>query len=333
MEIINTVLPKEHTLVVSGDWHVGNNACNFQMIEDLVERVKNDDEAYLALNGDQIEAITVDDPRFDVSSHVPGSKADEVTPLKQTKRVKELLEPIREDIVVINHGNHEDKLFDTGNFTELLCRELGVQYGTYTSKNHIHHQTGGGSKELSYSLLLWHGYGSTRSRVDDPRQRKRNKLRSIRRKLRPLADDCDLMLMGHVHLLLKDDPEPTTRLYDDGHEIVSERSVMPVMETDNGRYVHPDARFYGVTGTSLRTQMEGYTTYSEKHGYPPTDLGWLEIHYDDDAQDRGIELEKVIWDSDSDEEPQMMEDPGIDMVLHDRDHNNEHDNDISLEQW
>lgn len=319
MKIINTVLPKKHTLCCAGDFHVGNNACSFDMIESLVDRVRNDDNAYLALNGDQIEAITVDDKRFDISSHVPGSKKDEVTPLKQTKKVQELFEPVREDIIVINHGNHEDKLFDTGNFTELLCQELGVQYGTYTSKNHIHHRTGNSDKELSYSLLLWHGYGSTRSRVDDPRERHHSKQRSIRRKLRPLADDCDIMLMGHVHLLMSMEPEPTTRLYDDGHEVQSERGVMPPVETDEGRYVHPDSRWYGVTGTSLRTQMQGYTTYSEKHGYPPTDLGWLEIHYDDDAEGRGIQLERVLHDHDKDPSISEPDSSGMD--------------DINLEQW
>lgn len=321
MKIINTVLPKEHTLICSGDWHVGSNACCFDMIHDLVDRVQEDESAYLALMGDQIEAITVDDPRFDVSDHIPGSKENEVTPLKQTKKVQEILEPIRESIVVVLEGNHERKLLDVGNFTELLARELGVQYGTYTSKNHIYRRSGTNDKEHCYSLLLWHGYGSTRSRVDDPRERKHSKQRSIRRKLRPLADDCDIMLMGHVHMLMAMDPEPTTRLYDDGEEIVSERGVTPPVETEKGRYVHPDARYYGVTGTSLRTQMEGYTTYSEMHGYPPTDLGWLEINYDAEAPGRGIELEKVIWDDGKEDIEEVEEDLS------------DPDNDLSLEQW
>jgi hypothetical protein len=67
------------------------------------------------------------------------------------------------------------------------------------------------------------------------------------------------------------------------------------VESEHGvsEFVPPEARWYGCTGTFLRSGGfgPGLISYAEERGYPPAPIGWLDLRVE---RGRVVSLEKVI---------------------------------------
>jgi len=175
-----------------------------------------------------------------------------------------------------------NSLWRFGNLTKEVCDNLDVPYGTYTAKVTIQ----GRNNRLMYKLFVTHGSKTIRSYADDPKRRYANEKLTLKRQLKFKAGDCAVMVKGHAHKLLVCEPETELYLTDDGKAIQQGYTSWGQREP----YIHPDARWYGCSGSFLRLYLPGMSGYAEIGEYDPMELGFLVLR----VRDRQIQaLEPV----------------------------------------
>lgn len=285
--IVHVELPANHTLALFGDTHYGARSFDQDVVDLLTARMKRSSSFYAWHMGDVAEAIQIDDKRYHRSEH----GATFPDPVLQYAKAKEDLAKMPR-LLGILEGNHDRKLSRTGDFLREMCRSQlrGVAYGTYSTKLHIH------VGDLTYKLFLWHGAGAPpRTQAKDPIQRRGNRQAAIMRRLAAQHSDCHVMAMGHYHFLEAFRAPGETVLYDDGRKLHMDRpnaGPMDIAELQDKRSIDPNLRWYAVTGTAKKSREafeteqtgvlgvdEAYSTWEETMGFPPADLGWVEVRF------------------------------------------------------
>lgn len=265
MKLITRQLPVNHNLFLFGDLHDGSVLSSERGWEALVKAMKSEYDGcsnnYGADGGDMMEAIMADDPRFSPE------KLTEPLPLVQMERAIEKREPIKDILLYILMGNHERALWRFGDMTAKVCKDLGVEYGTYTAKLIVEDSKG----NLMYKVFDTHGSRGITSTADDPIRRRTNMELILKRQLKRKAGDCAVMIKHHVHKLIACKPEADLYLTDDGKKIKQEYTSWG----QNERYIHPDARWYGCAGSFLKLYGRGVSGYAEIAEYDPVELGFL----------------------------------------------------------
>jgi len=266
MQLLTKVLPNNHNIFLFGDKHDGS-VLSFDKGWNQLSDMMNSEYDGCSNNygvdvGDCIEAIMVDDSRFSED------KLTEARPLAQVKMAVKRRKPIAHMLLTILMGNHERKQWRFGNLTkEEICEQLGVDYGTYTCKISIKDKR----DKLLYKLYATHGFRNISSTADDPKRRRVNMQLILKRHLKFKAGDCAVMVKGHTHKLMVCKPEAELYLTDDGKRLKQHYTSWG----QNENYIHPDARWYGNTGSFLRLHGEGISGYAEIMEYDPVELGFL----------------------------------------------------------
>lgn len=171
------------------DWHIGDKACDIDAIKRQIDYIKEHENAYVICNGDLMNNAT--------KTSVSDCYAEELTPMEQLQTLCELLEPIKDRILILTQGNHEARTYrnDGIDLTALLAKQLDI-YDKYVREGGVlflrfgetsartHHRT------QLYSLYCTHGSGGGR----------KEGAKAIR-----LADmasivDCDIYVHSHTHL-------------------------------------------------------------------------------------------------------------------------------------
>lgn len=277
MQLFSRALPTDCNIYLASDLHIGSLNTHYHGIQELIDTVAKDKKGYLIILGDLCEAICVDDKRFDPDTNDPAM----TVPVRQYERVIEMLKPVAKKVLYINDGNHDYRLANCINFIrDLVCKQLDIPYGTYSSKLTVCDNNG----NPQFKVFTTHGYGSVGSAADDPIRRKANMRLSLKRKLQHKAADVSLMAMGHSHKLLISPPTHALYLYDDGSK-VKQGYLKPVQEV--GEFIHPDHRWFVNTGSFLKNFSLGSSSYSERFGYDPVELGYAI------AEVRGYKVERV----------------------------------------
>lgn len=175
-----------HTL---SDWHIGDKACDEDSIKEELEYIRNTENCFAICNGDLMNNAT--------KTSVSDSYSEEIPPMEQLQKLQELLEPIKDKLLILTQGNHEARTYRTDgiDLTALLAKQLGIydryvreggvlflRFGKSSSKTH--------NRPVSYSVYCTHGSGGGR----------KEGAKAIR-----LADmasivDCDIYLHSHTHL-------------------------------------------------------------------------------------------------------------------------------------
>ncbi len=229
--------------------------------------------------GDAIEAITWDDPRFDISVHklVPEAEADGIV---------DMLEPIKNKLDIMLLGNHEYKLWKYGNITGRICRELStakhtVEYGTYSCVVHIYDDEG-----LQFKMYLNHGFGTVRSAAKDYQQAQGNIKANLKLKLAGFFEDVLIAAMGHTHRMIIVPPTDEQLYLYTSKEGKIKQKYMDL--ADNDKHIDPDRRYYINTGSFLKLYDEEpdihgeyAVSYAEMKGYKPIQLGFVCIEVRD----------------------------------------------------
>ena len=197
MKTVKIDLPRELEylrIYTFADWHIGDAHCDMKRITQDIESVKADEHTYCVLNGD-ICNNAVKTGASDVYS-------ESIKPMEQLKRACELLEPIKDKILLISQGNHEARTYrnDGIDLTALICRELdiddryvaegGVLFLRFGQNNRKEHKSNEIYRRLCYSLYMTHGSGGGRKEGG---------------KVNRLADlasiiDTDVYIHSHTHL-------------------------------------------------------------------------------------------------------------------------------------
>lgn len=124
MKIINHDLPSELKrlkLLILADVHIGDGLFNEKRIKQFTDEVKNEDNCYIIVNGDLMNNATKES-KSDIY-------AEQYTPKEARKKLVELLTPVKEKILVMLDGNHEDRTYkSTGqSLLETVAEILGIE--------------------------------------------------------------------------------------------------------------------------------------------------------------------------------------------------------------
>jgi len=191
MQLIRRTMPVNFNAFLFGDQHLGSILSYREGWEKLVDMMNSPYDGLKANanfgidHGDVIEAIMIDDPRFD-------GVTTEANILQQMDQAIEDRKPIRDKLICILEGNHPLKLWKFGRITERICNELGVVYGTWSSRITYVDRKG----KLLFKHFATHGHRTINSTADDPKRRKTNMELSLKRLLKYKAGDVLLASTG-----------------------------------------------------------------------------------------------------------------------------------------
>lgn len=199
MKIIKADLPRdisELEIHIFADEHIGDEHCDMERLLSRIEYVAKTPNAYCILNGDILDNAT--------KTSIGDTYTQEFNPMEQLKRAAELFSPIKDKILCITHGNHENRTYKKEgiNLSYLIASQLGLQ-DKYTPTSAVifvrFGQLSNGRKETNgsgevrkacYTIYSLHGSGGGR----------KEGAKAIR-----LADmasiiDCDIYIHSHTHL-------------------------------------------------------------------------------------------------------------------------------------
>ena len=199
MKVIKIDLPRElpsvelHTFA---DEHIGDEQSDLKRLLARIEYVKNTPNAYCILNGDIMDNAT--------KTSIGDTYTQVLNPMEQLARAVELFEPIKDKILCITHGNHENRTYKKEgiNLSRLIANQLGLA-DKYTptsavlfvrlgenSRGRKESNGSGKLRQICYTLYVLHGSGGGR----------KEGAKAIR-----LADmasivDTDIYIHSHTHL-------------------------------------------------------------------------------------------------------------------------------------
>lgn len=199
MKVIKIDLPREHSSVeihTFADEHIGDEHSDIKRVMERIEYVKNTPHAYCILNGDIMDNAT--------KTSIGDTYTQVFNPMEQLARAVELFSPIRDKILCITHGNHENRTYKKEgiNLSRLIANQLGLaERYTPTSatlfirvgehSNGRKESNGSGKvRQICYTVYVLHGSGGGR----------KEGAKAIR-----LADmasiiDTDIYIHSHTHL-------------------------------------------------------------------------------------------------------------------------------------
>jgi len=262
MNLTTAEIKPDCDIYLPGDTHFGSTASSEHSVLDMIERIKKNKSAYWIHMGDWIEAIMVDDKRFNYKT------TKTPVPLQQADEAIEIFRPIADKCILGLTGNHELTLEKYGNLAEYICKNLKTFYGGYSAVI-----TFTIKKKQVFKMFLAHGIGGPlRSNSKDSLQAKANKLAALKLRMAKKLADCLVMAMGHTHQLLCVEPEPENLIITSDSKKLKQQYLSHFTGTES--YIPEFSRWYINTGSFLRTYVIGETTYSERAGYDPIVLGY-----------------------------------------------------------
>jgi predicted phosphodiesterase len=182
-----------------GDFHIGDEYTNIKDIKKTINKIKEDKNRYCVLNGDLMNNA--------ITTSVSDTYKETMSPEKQLDFLTELLMPIKDKILVLTSGNHENRtsravdmspLKELGYRLNLINRDekknrfmpdggvLFLRVGEIkgkkaTNKNKL--------RQICYSFYVGHGSGGGRKIGG-----KVNRLEDLK-----LIVDVDIYIHSHTH--------------------------------------------------------------------------------------------------------------------------------------
>ena len=199
MEIIKINLPRElksielHTFA---DEHIGDEHSDINRVIERIEHVKNTPNAYCILNGDIMDNAT--------KTSIGDTYTQVFNPMEQLARAVELFAPIKDKILCITHGNHENRTYKKEgiNLSRLIANQLGLAE-RYTptsatlfirvgenSRGMKESNGSGKNRQICYTLYVLHGSGGGR----------KEGAKAIRLADMASVIDADIYVHSHTHL-------------------------------------------------------------------------------------------------------------------------------------
>lgn len=197
MKIIKIDLPRElesvelHTFA---DEHIGDEHCDLKRLMQRIEYVRDTPNAYCIMNGDIIDNAT--------KTSIGDTYAQEFAPMDQLQRAVDLFGPIKDKILAITHGNHENRTYRNEgiNLSYLMAAQLGMA-DRYTATSAVlfikvgeesrgRKDTKGQCRKIGYTIYVLHGSGGGRKEGA-----KANRLADMASII-----DTDIYIHSHTHL-------------------------------------------------------------------------------------------------------------------------------------
>ena len=225
-------------LIPLSDFHLGDGGAAVDIIQGYIDWIYNHNNAYTILNGDLINAATKESSAelYD----------DLTTPDDAYAKVREMLYPIRNRILMITRGNHEEAIY----------RKVGHDYMNQLSYDldNVPYKPDGGLVGIKLQLsshkgMCWiyatHGWGG--ARTIGAKVKKAQDLMNVA--------NADVFILSHDH----------TQNINRGNIIEPPRSKI---NFDKPVYTTVRRKLFVNTGGFIR-----YGGYIQRKGYVPQDLG------------------------------------------------------------
>ena len=230
-------------VIVLSDLHYGNPYCSVKHFQRTVDFIR-DNNCVCFLNGDLLEAVT------------KASKGDvytqQLTPQQQRDDVVSLLEPIKDKILAVTTGNHEQRIYnETGVDLSLdIATALNAPYraegmlfklslGDYNS-----HTKG---KPFVFWSYITHGYGGARTKSAKAVKAER---------AGTWIPQCDWVAMSHDHVV---NIAPDVDFVPDNRGIIKDGFLSGKITAHRKMLVKTNA-------------FLKWGGYAEMGGFPPSDL-------------------------------------------------------------
>lgn len=103
------------------DIHFGDPLCDKKLVHNTINYIKENDDVFVVLNGDLINCA--------LKNSKSNIYEEEMTPMKQMNKIVELLNPIKNKILAITSGNHENRIYNETSIDidKLIANELGLE--------------------------------------------------------------------------------------------------------------------------------------------------------------------------------------------------------------
>ncbi len=225
-------------LVPLSDWHIGDRNVAVDVIQGYIDWIKEHDNAFTILNGDLMNCATKETAAelYD----------DLVTPDKSYDVVFKMCEPIKDKILMITRGNHEENIYRKvgADYMARLAHDLGdIPYkpdgGLLGMRMCLHTR-----HHLCYAYAT-HGWGG--ARTIGAKVKKAQDLLSVA--------NADIYILSHDH----------TQNVNRGNIIEPPRALVS--------FTRP---CYTTTRRKLFVNTGGFINYGgyiQRKGYTPQDLG------------------------------------------------------------
>lgn len=189
MKIIKIDLPGELERIelhIFADEHLGDGQCDMKRLVERIEYVKNTPEAYCILNGDLLDNAT--------KTSIGDTYTQTLNPMEQLKKAVDLFSPIKDKVICVTHGNHENRTYKNEgiNLSALMAAQLGLRdrYTPTAAVIFLRFGKDGHHRKIRYTLYTLHGSGGGRKEGG---------------KVNRLADmasiiDVDIYIHSHTHL-------------------------------------------------------------------------------------------------------------------------------------
>jgi hypothetical protein len=242
---LNGVINRDYiTLLPFADWHDDDPNCNKEFVEMEVEAAKNED-TFVILHGDIVN--------FAFKSSKSDVYCSRKSPQESLDWAVETLYPIKDKILVLEDGNHEDRLWKECGIHagRYIANSLGIKerYAENGALLFLSFGEQGGkfhNRPMCYTVYVVHGCGGGRKAGG-----KVNKVIDMM-----MTVDADIYLHGHTHL-----PFQTAMGF--YRTCLSNKSVKFV----NKLFVNSSSAL-------------NYGGYGEKLGYNPSAMAHIEISLD-----------------------------------------------------
>ena len=237
MKVIKRDLGKEFKsikLLALSDFHIGDQLCNLKLIRNVLNEVKESDNTFIILNGDLMNNS--------IKNSVSSVYDEVLTPTEQILKLCDLLEPIKERILVIHPGNHEWRTYkeDGVDIIRLVAKQLGIEDRFSDGWWYLYLSFGLNKEKrdrpMLYTITGIHGYGGGRKNGG-----KINNLVEMSDKV-----IADLYVMGHTHT-----------------PIMTRNSIF-IPDYQHKTLVKKD-KYYLMTNSFLE-----YGGYGEQYGFTPS---------------------------------------------------------------
>lgn len=198
MKCIDVRLPRnidQLELHLFADEHIGDDNCDIPRLKERIQKVKDNPNAYCILNGDIMD--------FTSRSSIGDVEARELNIMEQVQTVIDLFEPIKDKIICITNGNHEERGYrkEGLDITRLIAMQLdkGDQYAANGAVLFLRFGKGkdaqwrGGKKQYEgqlYTIYVQHGRGGGR----------KEGAKAIRLADMACVVDADIYIHSHTHL-------------------------------------------------------------------------------------------------------------------------------------
>lgn len=190
MKTIKCSLPYAEKIEIHpmSDLHIGDRHCDYKSILERIEYIKNTPNCYCILDGDLMDAA--------IASSVGDTYGASIQPMEQLKHCVRLFDPIKDKILAVLPGNHENRIYraDGIDITSLMCSQLGIadRYSSTTALVFVRFGKTERNRPQLYTIYVTHGSGGGRKEGG---------------KVNRLADlaaivDADIYVTGHTHLPL-----------------------------------------------------------------------------------------------------------------------------------